>query len=67
MNEKLRDYFAHGTRLVWYVDPRRRTVKVFTSTEHSRTLGETEMLDGGDVLPGFQLEIPSLFADLPQE
>ena len=30
MNEKLSDYFSHGARLVWYVDPETRTIDVFT-------------------------------------
>ncbi len=31
MNDKLDDYYRAGVRLVWFVDPRRRTVEVFTA------------------------------------
>jgi Uma2 family endonuclease len=67
MAEKLRDYFLHGARLVWYVDPKRRTIQVFTSVEVSSIRIENETLGGGDVLPGFQLNIRALFAELPPE
>ena len=33
MDEKLRDYFSAGARLVWYVYPKLRQVEVFTSPE----------------------------------
>ena len=62
MDRKLREYFQAGTQLVWYVDPEPRTVTVYTSVTQSEILGEDQSLDGGDVLPGFQLSIRDLFA-----
>jgi Uma2 family endonuclease len=68
MADKLDEYFTHGARLVWYVDPRARTIEVFTGLAASpRTLAEADTLDGGDVLPGFELSIRELFAELPPE
>jgi Uma2 family endonuclease len=67
MAEKLSDYFRAGTRLVWCVDPRRREVQVFTSVSDCRVLTEADTLDGGDVLPGFELNLRELFAELPPE
>jgi hypothetical protein len=52
---------------VWYVDPKRREVQVFSSVTSSQTLGERDTLDGGDVLKGFALSIHDLFAELPPE
>lgn len=57
----LREYFAAGVRLVWYVDPRKRSVRVFTSPTDVRELTEDDTLDGGDVLPGFELSIREWF------
>ena len=31
MDRKLREYFAAGARLVWYLDPEDRTVRVYTA------------------------------------
>lgn len=67
MAEKLRDYFASGSRLVWYVDPERREFTVFTSPTDSRVIAEQGTVDGGQVLPGFTLSVAELFAELPLE
>jgi Uma2 family endonuclease len=65
MDRKLRDYFFAGTRLVWYVDPQRRTVRIYTSPDQCIELSERQTLDGGAVLPGFSLPLTQLFAGLP--
>lgn len=62
MERKLLDYFAAGVRLVWYVYPATREVRVYASPEKYVTLGVQDALDGGDVLPGFQLPLATLFA-----
>jgi Uma2 family endonuclease len=67
MAEKLLDYFAAGARLVWYVDPKKRQVEVFVSPESSKVLSQDQMLDGGEVLPGFELSLKELFSELPPE
>src|SRR5262249_1774319 len=64
MQRKLHDFFNSGSRLVWYVDPRARTVSVYTSSDHFTVLHEGQDLDGGDVLPGFTLPLSKLFAEL---
>jgi Uma2 family endonuclease len=67
MEEKLTDYFRSGARLVWYVDPELRQVAVFTSPSNPRIVTEDQLLDGGDVQPGFELNLRELFAELPPE
>jgi Uma2 family endonuclease len=64
MERKLRDYFAAGTRLVWYIDRKQRTVRVYTRPDRPAVLREDQSLDGGDVLPGFVLPLRELFAEL---
>jgi Uma2 family endonuclease len=61
MARKRREYFAGGTRLLWEVDPNKRTVRVYTSPRRSKLLREHQTLDGGDVLPGFTLSIRRWF------
>jgi Uma2 family endonuclease len=63
MARKLDEYFRAGVRLVWYVDPKRRTVRVYTSVDNLVILSEDQHLDGGDVLPGFTLSIREWFAE----
>lgn len=57
MQRKLREYCAAGVRLIWYVYPEERTVHVYTSPQEVRMLQEDAILDGGTVLPGFQLTL----------
>ncbi len=67
MRRKRREYFASSVRLVWLVDPDARTVTVFTAPEQSKELNEDQILDGGDVLPGFTLALRELFAELDRQ
>jgi Uma2 family endonuclease len=64
MARKRAEYFRAGTRLVWMVDPDSRAVSVVTCEEEEIVLGETSELTGGNVLPGFALQIAKLFASL---
>jgi Uma2 family endonuclease len=61
MNRKLREYFEAGVRLIWIVDPRKRTVRVHTAVDQSVLFAEDQSLDGGAVLPGFVLPLNQLF------
>jgi Uma2 family endonuclease len=60
---KLDEYFRAGVRLVWYVNPKRRTVRVYTASDRSVLLREDDTLDGGDVLPGFALSLRDWFTE----
>jgi Uma2 family endonuclease len=62
MARKVREYFAYGCRLVWLVDPRARTVTVYTSPSELIVLTEKQTLTGGGVLPGFRLPLRKLFS-----
>lgn len=60
IHQKVLDYLAAGTRIVWVVYPKTKTVDVHTS-DGARTLKITDTLDGGDVLPGFTLPVRDIF------
>ena len=60
---KVARYLDRGTRRVWVVDPRRRTVAVYAPGDAVRILREGETLDGGDVLPGFAYPLTELFGE----
>ena len=63
MAKKLGEYFGVGVKLVWMVDPRKRTVRIHTAVHQSVLFKEGETLDGGAVLPGFVLRLDELFAN----
>jgi Uma2 family endonuclease len=54
-------YLRHGVRLVWLIDPEERSITVFAPDEDDRTLTEEDIIDGGDVLPGFSTPVSALF------
>ncbi|HLM57936.1 MAG TPA: Uma2 family endonuclease [Pyrinomonadaceae bacterium] len=62
MEEKIDLYFGAGSRTVWIISPKRRTVSVYTSPFEVRILREGDTLEGGDVLPSFSYELSKLFA-----
>jgi Uma2 family endonuclease len=62
MQQKLEEYFAAGTSLVWYVYPKDQTVHVHTSADAAPTiLASDATLSGGDLLPGFSVQVRTLF------
>ncbi len=63
IHEKTLEYLRAGTRLVWVVYPKTRTVVTHTP-EGARTLDESGTLEGGEVLPGFSLPVRQVFAPL---
>ncbi|MGI8981502.1 MAG: Uma2 family endonuclease [Pirellulaceae bacterium] len=67
MARKLREYFRAGVRLVWFVDPVGRSVTVYTGPSRSKTIPEDGTLDGGKVLPGFELPVQKLFARMKRK
>jgi Uma2 family endonuclease len=62
MERKLKEYFLAGSQVVWLVDPESRTVDVHTAPDRFVSLHEGDVLDGGNVLPGFRLSLEQLFA-----
>jgi cell division protease FtsH len=61
VQEKILDYLDAGSRMVWVLDPRRRTVTVYRSRHDIRILGGGEELTGDDVLPGFAVGVDEVF------
>jgi Uma2 family endonuclease len=64
MSRKRHEYFHAGVRLVWMVDPRERTVAVYTSASEYQILDESQILTGHDVLPGLEIHLADVFAEL---
>lgn len=58
---KAREYVGSGVRIVWVLWPKRRAVSVHTRDEKTAELGPEDILDSGDVLPGFSVRVGELF------
>ena len=59
--KKVDEWLNAGYPMVWVVNPRRRTVKVYRSPADFTALTADEVLDGGDVVEGFQCQVTELF------
>ena len=59
--EKVAEYLAAGTRLVWVVHPRTQTVMVYRASGEVQLLRDHEELSGEGVLPGFACVVSALF------
>lgn len=66
MQRKLAAYFKAGVRLVWLVYPIKRTVVVYTAPRTKTTLNASDTLTGGKVLPGLEIQLKDLFAELDE-
>jgi Uma2 family endonuclease len=60
LEQKLDDYRACGTPLIWVVDPIRRTVMIVASDAPVRWLHEGDTLDGAEVIPGLLCRVDEL-------
>lgn len=61
IQDKLVAYLSAGTRMLWVVFPRTRTVTVYRSLQNARILTASDMLSGEDVVPGFACQVSELF------
>ena len=61
VHAKVADYLAAGTRAVWLLDPRTRSVTVYRALLEPKRLESVCVLDGEDVLPGFSILVGAMF------
>jgi Uma2 family endonuclease len=61
VDEKIEEWLESGVKLVWVVNPKRRTVTVYRSLNDVKMLTENDELDGEDVVPGFRYKVADIF------
>ena len=59
--EKVEAWLAAGTRMVWVVEPANRTLTLHAPGAAEQTLTDQDMLDGGEILPGFSCKVGDFF------
>lgn len=64
MQQKLRDYFKAGVRLVWSIDPQTRSARSHTSAADATTVAADEQPDGG---AGSRLHLERLFDEADRQ
>ena len=58
---KVAMYLDAGVPLIWLIDPDERTVTVLAANTAPVTLHTGDTLDGGEVLPDFQIAVADIF------
>lgn len=65
VDEKVDAYLADGVRLIWLVDPQRCKITVYTPDQESpRIVKGDSTLSPGDLLPGLEVNVARLFAEI---
>jgi Uma2 family endonuclease len=60
---KIELYQEAGVPLIWLVDPDSQTVTVLAIGRAMKVLHAGDVIDGGDVLPGFSAQVAEFFAE----
>jgi Uma2 family endonuclease len=60
--KKTREYFRHGVRQVWIVQPETREITVQHSPKQVEIFEDGDILEGGSILPGLRVNIADLFS-----
>jgi len=61
VEEKVAEWLEAGARMVWVVSPKLHPVTVYRSLTDIVTLTAKDKLDGGEVVPGFQISVTEIF------
>ena len=61
LRRKAARYLTAGTPMVWLVDPEARTLELHRPGMAPQTLSGDDVIEGGDVLPGFRATVSELF------
>jgi Uma2 family endonuclease len=61
-DEKAKAWLSYGARMVWTVNPGKRTISVYRPGEDVSVLTEADALDGQTVVPGFRCDVKEIFS-----
>ncbi|NEQ95917.1 MAG: Uma2 family endonuclease [Cyanothece sp. SIO2G6] len=62
LRDKMQEYVNNGCRLGWLIIPQTQTVEIYRQGQAVETVSFSTKLSGESVLPGFELDLQSLFA-----
>lgn len=61
LQAKMQEYLNNGCRLGWLINPKTRIVEIYRPQSATEMVPFTTLLCGEEVLPGFQLELQTVF------
>ena len=62
VDQKVTEWLEAGASMVWVINPKPKTITVYRSLTDIITLTEKHTLEGGEVVPGFQIPVAEIFA-----
>lgn len=62
--KKLQEYFTIGVKMVWIVDSTEQQVFVYRSLTTARYFTESDLLPGDEILPGLELSVATVYANV---
>jgi Uma2 family endonuclease len=66
VEQKVSEWLEAGSKQVWVVSPKLKTVTVYRSTTDIAVLAENNTLTGGDVVSGFRIAVAKIFEEQPR-
>ncbi len=57
----MQEYISNGLRLGWLINPQDRQVEIYAANQIKQTCDRPQQIDGVNVLPGFVLNLSSLW------
>lgn len=57
LQEKMEEYINNGLRLGWLINPHDANVEIYRSQQAVEIISMPAIIDGEDVLPGFELQV----------
>jgi Uma2 family endonuclease len=61
LREKMEEYRTNGVRLGWLINPQQQSVEIYRLGQDVEVLQSPTSISGEDVLPGFVLDLGSIF------
>jgi Uma2 family endonuclease len=62
IDEKVQEFLDAGTKLVWVVSPKKKTITIYRSNQKMALITKPgDVLEGEDVLPGFSVRLDEIF------
>jgi Uma2 family endonuclease len=62
LREKMEEYRSNGVRLGWLINPQQQEVEIYRLGQEVEILQSPTELSGEDVLPGFTIDLSSIFS-----
>lgn len=61
VEQKIKDYFNSGVKVIWYIFPTLKEVKVYTSMKNVNICMGQDICDVGEVIPELQMTVDEIF------